>query len=49
MNPFIAYVKAQKERIKSHSSANLSIAEVTAIASQEWKALPEEDKYLYVK
>jgi hypothetical protein len=33
MNPFIAYVKAQKERIKSHSLANLSIAEITAIAS----------------
>jgi hypothetical protein len=33
MNPFIAYIKTQKERIKSLSLENLLIAEVTAIAS----------------
>jgi hypothetical protein len=27
----------------------LSIAAITAIASHEWKVLPEEDKELYVK
>lgn len=42
MNAFISYVKAQKDRIKNNSSVNLSIAQITAEASVEWKKLPEE-------
>jgi hypothetical protein len=34
MNAFISYVKAQKDRIKNSSAKNLSIAEITALASE---------------
>lgn len=41
MNSFIAYVKAQKGRIRDESKTNISIADITAIASLEWKSLPQ--------
>jgi hypothetical protein len=39
MNSFISYIKAQKDRIKNNSTKNLSIAEITSLASEEWRKL----------
>lgn len=44
MNAFIAFVKANKDRIKDDHGKNLSIAGVTSKASLEWKVLTPEQK-----
>jgi hypothetical protein len=48
MNAFISYIKAQKDRIKNNSTKNLSIAEITSLASEEWRKLSSIEKAPYI-
>ena len=47
VNAFIGFVQAQKERI-SKEHPKISIAEITSIASKEWKDMTQEEKQPYI-